>query len=196
MTSSPHPLRHVSPKVLTGKKVLIPLGPDFEDREVVYPYYRFQEAGASVTLAGIGATQYQGKYGLPLQVNAQCEALIHEPWDIIMVPGGWAPDKMRMNQALLDIIQATHENPHAVIASICHGGWVLTSARIIQGRRVTSYCAIKDDLVFAGGLWEDAPVVIDTTPNKAKLVTSRHPADLALFGEAILSCFAYEIHRS
>jgi protease I len=180
---------HFNPKCLLNKKVLIPLGPDFEDREVVYPYYRFQEAGATVTLAGIGASQYTGKYGLPLQVDAPCEALTEETWDIIMVPGGWAPDKMRMNQALLRIIQTTNDNPSAVIASICHGGWVLTSARIIEGRKVTSYCAIKDDLIFAGGQWEDAPVVVDNTPNKARLVTSRQPADLAIFGEAILGCF-------
>lgn len=167
--------------LLTGKTILLPLGPDFEDREVVYPLYRLREEGATVVLAGIGEAQYKGKYGIPLAVEAQCDDVVNQHWDAVIVPGGWAPDKMRMNQGLLAIVRRVAAQPRGVVAAICHGGWVLTSADVVRGRKVTSYIAIKDDMVHAGGHWEDAEVVVDEP-----LVTSRKPDDLPAFCKAII----------
>lgn len=163
------------PTPLQGKTAVILVGPDFEDREVFYPYYRLQEAGAKVIVAGLGEATYKGKYGVPIDTDGPCEAFVKEPFDAVIIPGGWAPDKIRMNEAALAIVRQANER-HAPIASICHGGWVLVSANIIKNRQVTSYVAIKDDMTFAGGRWMDAEVVVD-----GNLITSRTPADLPAF---------------
>src|ERR1700677_1827932 len=84
---------------LKGKQVLIIAGPDFEDRELFYPLYRLQEAGAAVTVAGIGEKSYKGKYGVPIDVDGNAESFVKENWHAVIVPGGWAPDKIRANQA-------------------------------------------------------------------------------------------------
>lgn len=167
-----------------GKNVLIMVGPDFEDREVCYPHLRMLEAGANVTLAGLGEASYTGKYGLPLTVDGPMEAYENKPWDAVFIPGGWAPDKIRMNEAALNIVRKTLAE-HRVVASICHGGWVLTSADVVRGRKVTSYVAIKDDLIHAGAYWVDEEVVVDGT-----LVTSRTPWDLPAFCRTTLRLMA------
>lgn len=169
---------------LSGKQIVIFLGPDFEDREVVYPYYRFLEAGATVKLAGIGDTQYKGKYGIPLTVDGQCEDFMNTSWDAVIIPGGWAPDKIRMNQAALEITRKAVQSGK-VVAAICHGGWVLASARVIDNKQVTSYVAIKDDMIHAGGQWVDQEVVVDSG-----IVTSRTPADLPAFCRSIIGQLA------
>src|SRR4029434_3048790 len=94
---------------LKGKSVLIFAGPSFEDRELFYPLYRFLEAGASVKVAGIGEKSYEGKYGVPVKVDGQAEDFAGQKWDIVVVPGGWAPDKIRMNEDALDIVRQTLE---------------------------------------------------------------------------------------
>jgi protease I len=160
---------------LNGKRVLLIVGPDFEDREVFYPQLRMQEAGAQVTIAGIGEKTYTGKYGLPITVDGNTEQYANEAWDAVIIPGGWAPDKIRMNEAALNIVRSADKRG-AVVAAICHGGWVLASAEVVSGRKVTSFKAIKDDLIHAGGQWSDAEVVVDKN-----LVTSRTPADLPAF---------------
>lgn len=165
---------------LKGKQVIILLGPDFEDREVIYPLYRFQEAGAKVTLAGLGEKTYKGKYGIPLEVHGNVEQYLNQAWDAVIIPGGWAPDKIRMNQAALNIVRWTNDKK-GVVAAICHGGWVLASAGIVQNRKVTSYQAIKDDLIHAGAEWVDGEAVVD-----GNLVTSRTPADLPAFCREII----------
>jgi protease I len=160
---------------LSGKKALIIAGPDFEDRELVYPLYRFIEAGADVKIAGIGEKTYKGKYGIPIEVHGQCEEYLDEKWDIVVVPGGWAPDKIRANEAALEIVRKTLK-ADGVVAAICHAGWVLASADVVKGRTVTSFKNIKDDLIHAGATWVDKEVVVDGT-----LVTSRMPSDLPAF---------------
>lgn len=165
---------------LKGKKVLILAGPDFEDRELVYPYYRFQEAGAEVKVAGLGEKTYKGKYGIPVEVDGRCEDFTNQKWDIVVVPGGWAPDKIRMNDAALEIVRKTVKDGN-IVAAICHAGWVLASANVIKGKKVTSYKAIKDDMIHAGGEWVDKEVVVD-----GNIVTSRTPADLPAFCREII----------
>jgi protease I len=158
-----------------GKKVLIIAGPDFEDRELFYPLYRFQEAGANVKIAGIGEKQYKGKYGVPVEVHGQCEEYTRERFDCVVIPGGWAPDKIRANEAALEIVRKTLKEG-GVVAAICHAGWVLTSADVVKGKKVTSFKNIKHDLIHAGANWVDEEVVVD-----GGLVTSRTPADLPAF---------------
>ncbi len=155
-------------------------GPAFEDRELYYPLYRFREEGATVKIAGIGENSYVGKYGIPVDVDGQCEQFLNQKWDIALVPGGWAPDKIRMNEAALEIVRRTLKDSR-VVAAICHGPWVLASADVIKGKTVTSYKAIKDDLVHAGGKWVDREVVEDS-----HIVTARMPDDLPAFCKEII----------
>jgi len=160
---------------LEGKRVLLFAGPDFEDSELVYPWMRFQEAGADVKVAGLGAKEYTGKKGYPVPTDGTYEDFVVGHWDVVIIPGGWAPDKIRMNAAALEIVRKAVKAGNAV-GAICHGGWVLASADVIKGKKVTSYIAIKDDMVNAGGLWVDEEVVVDSG-----IVTSRTPADLPAF---------------
>jgi protease I len=160
---------------LSGKKVLIFAGPDFEDRELFYPLYRFREAGATVKIAGLGEKTYKGKYGVSVEVDGTCADFVKETWDAVVIPGGWAPDKIRGNEEALEIVRKTAKNGN-VIASICHGGWVLASADVVKGKTVTSYVNIKDDLIHAGAKWVDEEVVVDSG-----IVTSRKPDDLPAF---------------
>lgn len=170
---------------LQGKKVLVLAGPAFEDRELFYPYYRFLEAGATVKVAGLGENTYTGKAGLEIDVDDHIDKLASERWDIVTIPGGWAPDKIRMNPNALAVVQKTLEQ-NGTVAAICHAGWVLCSANVIRGRRVTSYKAIKDDMINAGGEWTDQEVVIDKT-QKGILITSRTPDDLPAYCREIIA---------
>lgn len=165
---------------LTGKNVLILAGPDFEDRELFYPYYRLQEAGATAKIAGLGEKSYKGKYGVPVDVDGSCDQFQSKKWDIVVVPGGWAPDKIRADEAALEIIRKTIRDG-GIVAAICHGGWVLASADVISGKQVTSFRNIKDDLIHAGARWVDQEVVVD-----GGIVTSRMPSDLPAFCREII----------
>lgn len=169
---------------LNGKRVLIFAGPDFEDSELMYPLIRFREAGADVKIAGLGENTYQGKKGLTVDVDGNYEDFVVGHWDLVMIPGGWAPDKIRMNDAALQIVRKAMQAGN-IVAAICHAGWVLASAEVIQGRKLTSYRAIKDDMVHAGAHWVDQEVVVD-----GNLVTSRTPADLPAFCREILRLMA------
>ena len=169
---------------LTGKKVLIIAGPDFEDRELFYPLYRLQEAGATVKVAGIGEKSYKGKYGLPIDVDGNSKDFVNETWHAVIIPGGWAPDKIRADQSALEIVRQTYKNGH-IVAAICHGGWVFASANVVQGKTVTSFANIKDDLIHAGAKWVDQEVVVDGT-----MVTARKPADLPAFCREIIKLLA------
>lgn len=161
-------------------RALILVGPDYQDLEVWYPLLRLREAGFEVKAAGIGASCYTGKFGYPIEVDVQTRDVQGERFDVVVVPGGWAPDKIRMDDAALDIV-ARHVEGGAVVGVICHGGWVLASADVVRGRTVTGYRAIRDDLVHAGATWVDQEVCID-----GNLVTSRKPEDLPAFCRAIL----------
>ena len=174
---------------LKDKKVLIFAGPDFEDRELFYPLYRFREEGATVKVAGLpNESVHTGKYGIPVTVDGDYGFFVNEHWDCIVVAGGWAPDKVRMNHCALEIVRKTLE-AGGVASAICHGGWVLASADVIRNRTLTSYKAIKDDMTNAGANWVDEEVVVDNS-SKGTVVTSRTPDDLPAFCKTLVGLMA------
>lgn len=166
---------------LTGKKVLILAGPDYEDSELIYPRFRFIEAGAEVIVAGLGEKTYTGKRGTSIDVDKNIDDCVNTQWDIVIAPGGWSQDKVRMNQNALEIVRKTADNGEAVVAAICHGAWTLASANVVNGKTVTSYPSIKDDLINAGATWVDEEACVD-----GNIVTSRTPDDLPAFCKTII----------
>lgn len=166
---------------LKEKKVAILVEQMFNDLEFWYPYYRLIEAGAEVTVIGSGsARQYTGKSGTKAQSDASAGQVSVEAFDGVVIPGGYAPDIMRRYPAMVQLVKDFFE-AQKVVASICHAGWMLASAKILKGRTVTSFFAIKDDLIHAGANWVDQEVVVD-----GNLITSRKPDDLPAFMKAII----------
>ncbi|MCA1834235.1 MAG: type 1 glutamine amidotransferase domain-containing protein [Actinomycetota bacterium] len=169
---------------LTGKRVLIFAGPDFEDMELLYPRFRLLEEGASVTVAGIGEPHYKGKKGYPLDVDVQVTEVNARDFDALVIPGGYAPDKMRRVPELLQVVREMNEDAKP-IAFICHAGWVPVSAGILKGKRITCVSAIKDDVINAGAEYVDEAVVVD-----GNLITSRTPDDLPVFMPKVIDAIA------
>ena len=169
---------------LSGKTILFFAGPLYEDLELWYPKIRLEEEGARTVVAGTGEKTYQGKRGYPLTVDASVDELSADRFDGLVIPGGYAPDIMRRSARLLQLTREIFEAGKPV-AFICHAGWVPISAGIVRGKRGTSVGAIKDDLVNAGMLWEDSPVVVD-----GNLISSRTPADLPQFMPVLIEALA------
>jgi protease I len=166
---------------LAGMRAAVMIGPLFEDAEAIYPYYRLQEAGAAVELIGIrGDETVAGKHGVELRTDNAAADLLPEDLDILVIAGGFGPDKLRMDPGVKALVRGMHERGKP-IAFICHAGWVPVSAGIVEGRRVTSVPAIADDLRNAGARWEDAEVVVD-----GNLISSRRPPDLPAFMRALI----------
>lgn len=166
---------------LTGKKIIILVEEMFNDQEFWYPYYRLIEAGAEVAVIGSGtASEYKGKAGTQTTVDASAKEISAKEYDGIVIPGGFAPDFMRRSPEMVKLVKDIYENGK-VVASICHGGWMLASAEIVNGKNLTSFFAIRDDLVHAGANWTDEEVVVD-----GQLITSRKPDDLPAFMRAII----------
>jgi protease I len=166
------------------RSVLILVGPDYEEMEVWYPKYRLEAAGYSAPLAGIGEKSYRGKYGYPCPVDGQVRDFKADTLAGVLAPGGWAPDKIRRDPAALELVRQVNA-AGGLVATICHGPWVLISAGIVKGRRMTSTVGIRDDVVNAGATWVDEPVVEDRN-----LISSRVPKDLPAFGEALVEWLA------
>jgi len=153
----------------------------YQDQELWYPYFRLLEAGADVFVVGTGtATVYTSKHGYPVKVDAEAATVDASQFDLIVIPGGWAPDLMRRKAAMVGLVRQAH-GLGKTIAAIGHAGSMLCSANIVRGRTVTSATSIKDDLVNAGAIWVDEPVVRD-----AGLITARKPADLPAFLRTIV----------
>lgn len=167
-------------RLLEGQHVLVLAEDLYEDLELWYPVLRLREEGAQVTIAGTGATRYTGKHGYPVTVDTDVRTLSGERFDALVVPGGYAPDRLRRHAEVTRLVaEMTHEG--RVVAAICHAAWVLISAGILKGRRVTCFSAIKDDVINAGADYRDEEVVRDGT-----LITSRKPADLGAFCREII----------
>jgi len=166
---------------LTGKTVLFFAANWYEDLELWYPKIRLEEEGAETVVAGLGEKSYQGKRGYPITVDADVDDVAASDFDGLVIPGGYAPDILRRSAKVLSLTKEIYQAGKPV-AFICHAGWVPISAGIVRGKRGTSVGAIRDDLVNAGMLWEDSPVVVD-----GNLISSRTPADLPQFCRALLA---------
>jgi protease I len=177
---------HSHDEPLAGRRAAIMVGPMFEDSEALYPLYRLREAGATVGVIGAeaGAT-VKGKKGLELEVEQAAADLLADDLDLLVIAGGYGPDKLRMDEGVLRLVRELHETGKP-IAFICHAGWVPASAGIVEGRRVTSYPSIADDMRNAGADWEDAEVVVD-----GHLISSRRPDDLPAFMRATIDVAAH-----
>lgn len=170
---------------LENKRIAILAEEQYEDLELWYPRIRMQEAGAEVTVLGMpGAESYRGKHGLVVPVDEAVTAVSADDFDALIIPGGYAPDRMRRHEAMLDFVRDVFSQGK-VVAMICHAGWVPISAGILGGKRATSFFAIKDDMVNAGVEWVDAAVVKD-----GNLISSRTPDDLPAFCQAIIAALA------
>jgi protease I len=166
---------------LKDKRIAILAEDIYNEFELWIPYYRFKEEGAEVIVVGTGTSSvYHGKYGIPVQVDKTASEMNPDDLDAIIIPGGYAPDKMRIHPEMVGLVKSAFEKGK-IISSICHGGWMLVSANIIHGKWVTSYVAIRDDMVNAGGMWQDEELVRD-----GNLITSRKPEDLPAFCRATI----------
>jgi protease I len=172
---------------LSDLRVLMLVADEYEDLELWYPKLRLQEAGAHVTVAGPEAeTRYKGKHGYPCTSDAAIEMMESPDFQAIVIPGGWMPDKLRRDEKVLELVREFADEGK-IVAAICHGGWVPISAGVYDGVHVTGSPGIRDDLVNAGAIWEDAPVVVDRY-----FVSSRKPSDLPDFCRAIIELMQVE----
>lgn len=170
---------------LKGKKIIILVENLYQDLELWVPYYRLKEEGAEITIVGSGsARSYTSKYGYPVEVDREAREIDLAHYDGVIIPGGYAPDLMRRYPEMVRIVREAYEKGK-VVAAICHAGWMLASAGILKGKRVTGFFAIKDDLVHAGAEYVDAEVVKD-----GKLITSRKPDDLPAFCREVIKALS------
>ena len=168
-------------RLLADLRFLMFVGEDYEDLEVWYPKLRLTEAGGHVTVAGPkGETVYRGKHGYPCRSDAAIELMEAADFQGVVIPGGFMPDKLRRDAKVKELVRSFAKQGK-LVAAICHGGWIPISAGVYKGVRVTGSLGIKDDLVNAGAIWVDAPVVVDRN-----FVSSRKPDDLPEFCRGII----------
>jgi protease I len=164
-----------------GKRVAILVEDMYEDPELWYPYYRLLEEGANVTLVGPAAKVYVSKHGYPAQAAVAASEVSADDFDAVVVPGGFAPDRLRRHPEVLALVKGVFDKGR-LVGAICHAAWVPISAGILKGKRATCVAAIKDDVINAGALYVDEAVVVD-----GNLVTSRTPADLPAWLPAMIA---------
>ncbi|UCD58695.1 MAG: type 1 glutamine amidotransferase [Candidatus Hydrogenedentota bacterium] len=169
---------------LKGRHILILVDEMYEDMELWYPKIRLTEAGATVKVAGVEKRKYHGKHGYPVDADGKISAYDARDFDCIVIPGGYAPDRLRRSKLVLDFVKKMFDGGK-VVASICHAAWVPISAGIVEGKTMTCFYAIKDDLVNAGAKYVDKSVVVD-----GNVVSSRTPDDLPDFCRAIIALLA------
>ena len=167
---------------LSHRKVLVLAADDFEDMELLYPLYRLGEDEIAVTVAGLDDHPVTGKKGHgPVPVDTTVDQVAASDFDALVIPGGYAPDKLRRSEAVLGLVR-DFDSAGKPVAFICHAGWVPISAKIVKGRRATSVGAIRDDMVNAGVDWVDQATVVD-----GNLISARTPADLGPWMKALLA---------
>ena len=152
----------------------------YEDAEALYPFYRLQEAGHRVTIVGPKAGTYLSKHGYPLEAKKSAAEVKAGDFKGLIIPGGQAPDRMRINGPMVDLVKEAN-GLGLVVGAICHGAQVLIEAGVLKGKKATCYISVKTDIINAGATYVDAPVVVD-----GRLVTSRHPGDLPGFSRALV----------
>jgi protease I len=165
---------------LSGTRAAVLVEQQYQEMEVWYPVYRLKEAGCKVTLVGPEAGQtYPSKLGYPAKSDKSARDVSANDFDVLVIPGGFAPDFLRRHESVLRLVSDMAEQGK-VVAAICHGPWVLCSTQALKGRKATCFFAIKDDVQNAGANYTDAEVVRD-----GNLVTSRKPDDLPAFMQAL-----------
>lgn len=163
------------------KKIAILVEDQYQVLEVWYPYLRLREAGLEAVFVGTGAKkEYKSKEGYPAPEEMSVKNIKAADFDAVVIPGGYAPDILRRYEEVNKFVRDMF-NGGKVVASICHGGWVLASSGVLKGKRATSFSAIKDDIVNAGAIFSDQEVVVD-----GNLITSRNPYDLPAFCREII----------
>jgi protease I len=167
---------------LKGKVIGVLAEDIYEDLELWYPVLRFREAGATVKIIAPEKKVYLSKHGYEAEADIAASKVKADELDAVIIPGGYAPDRMRRNAHMVGIVRKAMKMDKCV-AAICHGGWMLCSAGGLKGRTVTGFIAIKDDLVNAGAKYVDKEVCVD-----GNLITSRKPSDLPAFCKAIIKC--------
>jgi len=168
--------------MLHGKRIAILAEEGFEDSELMEPLRAMKDADARVVIVGSGSKDsYRGKRGsATIKVDTTADKVKALDFDAIIIPGGYAPDRMRLHQTMVDLVKQAFEDGK-VVAAICHGPQLLISADVVRGRRVTSWPSVAVDLKNAGAKWVDEPVVRD-----GNLITARKPSDLPRFNKAIV----------
>jgi protease I len=166
--------------ILKGKRIAVFVAPMYEDLEFWYPYYRLKEEGAEVLSVGPDTTVYNGKHGMPAKPDKVINDIRATDFDAVVIPGGYSPDYMRRTPAMIEFIKEMDQQDKP-IAAICHGPWILASADVIRDKQVTSFYSIRDDIINAGGRWEDSEVV-----KSDNIVTSRQPKDLPAFCKTLI----------
>ena len=175
-----------SDQPLRDFRLLIFVGDDYEDLELWYPKLRLQEAGAQVVVAGPAAeTRYRGKNGYPCRSDAAIESIDSTEFEGVVIPGGFMPDKLRRDEKVKSLVREFAKS-EKLVAAICHGGWIPISAGVYRGVEVTGSPGIKDDLLNAGAIWHDEPVVVDR-----HFISSRKPDDLPHFCAAMITHLAH-----
>ena len=167
-----------------AKIVAILVGPDYEDLEVWYPKLRLEAAGIVAPLVGNAGAAFKGKHGYPAPVERPISEIDPASLAGVLAPGGWAPDKLRRDPQVLDLIRAVHANG-GMVATICHGPWILISAGIVRGRNLTSTVGIRDDVVNAGATWVDKPAF-----REGNLVWGRVVPDIPPFCRELVAALA------
>jgi protease I len=175
--------------MLAGKRIAILAEEDFEDSELVESLRAMKDSCAKVVIVGSGSSEnYHGKRGtVTIKVDATADNVKAEDLDAIIIPGGYAADKMRLHQPMIDLVRKVHDLGK-IVAAICHGPQLLISAGIVRGRNLTSCPSIAIDLKNAGANWVDEPFVRDKN-----LITSRKPADIPKFNKAIIKALGAPI---
>ncbi|MGE5374658.1 MAG: type 1 glutamine amidotransferase domain-containing protein [Bacteroidota bacterium] len=171
---------------LQGKKIATLVAEGVEDLEYYVPLMRLQEEGAQVLTAGLDLKTVHGKNGLEITPDTKIDALNPDDLFALIVPGGWAPDKLRRHSVVKELVRQMNDQGK-VIGIICHGGLIAISAEIVRGCRATGSLGIKDDIVNAGGTWVDEPAFRD-----GNLVWGRVVADIPDFCRELVSALVEE----
>ena len=169
---------------LDGKQIAMLVAGQFRDEEVFEPFDYLEEQGATVVLIGLERGPVSGKLGGKVEAEKAIDEVKPEQFDALVIPGGGAPEKLRLDTRVLEFVRAI-DRRGAPIAAICHGPQVLISADLLQGRRMTCFEGIRDDVKLAGARYVDEEVVVD-----GNLITSRHPGDIGAFDRAIVQAMA------